>query len=164
MAARADGAVMKVLDLLCVHDHAFEAWFGSEDDFQSQFARGLVQCPLCGSAEIRKALSAPRLNLHGSSGAMQRRQELTNQQSVATSEMTPQTMQAAWLQMARQVLERTEDVGERFASEARRMHYGEIEERAIRGQATREQTAELLDEGIAVLPLLLPEVVKEPLQ
>lgn len=59
---------------------------------------------------------------------------------------------------------RTEDVGHRFAAEARRMHYGEVEERAIRGQATLQETTELLDEGIAVLPLPLPEAAKETLQ
>lgn len=157
---------MKVLDLLCGHDHAFEGWFGSEGDFQSQLARGLVQCPLCGNAEIRKGLSAPRLNLHAASSNAAPAQEPANPQAVATAsgDMTPQAMQAAWLLMARQVMARTEDVGERFASEARRMHYGETEERAIRGQATPRQTAELIDEGIAVLPLLLPAAAKEPLQ
>jgi hypothetical protein len=66
--------------------------------------------------------------------------------------------------MVRQVMAHTEDVGERFAEEARRMHYGEADERAIRGQATLEQTEELLDEGIAVLPLPLPDGLKGPLQ
>lgn len=155
---------MKVLDLLCAHDHAFEGWFGSEDDFQAQLARGLVQCPLCGTTEIRKGLSAPRLNLHGASSAPDPRQEPADALPHAATDMMPQAMQAAWLQMARQIMARTEDVGQRFASEARRMHYGEIKERAIRGQATAEQTAELIDEGIAVLPLLLPEGAKEPLQ
>lgn len=65
--------------------------------------------------------------------------------------------------MARRVMAQTEDVGDRFASEARRMHYGETEERGIRGQATPQETAELLDEGIAVLPLALPQAAKEPL-
>ena len=65
--------------------------------------------------------------------------------------------------MARRVMAQTEDVGDRFASEARRMHYGEAEERGIRGQATPQDTAELLDEGIAVLPLALPQAAKEPL-
>ena len=64
----------------------------------------------------------------------------------------------------REVLTQTEDVGERFAEEARRMHYGEVAERGIRGQATREQTEALLDEGIEVMPLLLPDALKEPLQ
>ena len=60
---------MKVLDLQCQHAHSFEGWFGSEDDFQSQLARGLVQCPLCGDAHITKMLSAPRLNLSGARNA-----------------------------------------------------------------------------------------------
>jgi len=150
---------MKVLDLFCADGHAFEGWFGSEDDYQGQLARGLVQCPMCGNADIRKGLSAPRLNLHTPSDAA-----VTSSQATANSNITPQTIQAAWLHVARQIMARTEDVGSRFASEARRMHYGEIEERAIRGQATPEQTAELLDEGIAVLNLPLPEAAKESLQ
>lgn len=73
-------------------------------------------------------------------------------------------MQAAWLQWARHVVAHTEDVGGRFAQEARRIHHGDAEERPIRGQATREETAQLLEEGVAVMPLLLPESAKETLQ
>ena len=72
--------------------------------------------------------------------------------------------QAAWLKMVRHVLAHTEDVGERFAEEARRIHYGESRERNIRGQASREETAELIEEGIGVMPLSLPAGLKEPLQ
>ncbi|OBY81806.1 DUF1178 family protein, partial [Delftia sp. JD2] len=75
-----------------------------------------------------------------------------------------QAMQAAWLKWSRQVAQQTEDVGERFVDEARRMHYGETDERAIRGKASPEQAMQLLDEGIAVLPLALPEGSKETLQ
>jgi hypothetical protein len=78
--------------------------------------------------------------------------------------MPAAAMQAAWLQMVRRVVASTEDVGERFAEEARRMHYGEAAERGIRGQASIEQTEELLDEGIAVLPLPLPPGFKDTLQ
>lgn len=156
---------MKVLDLFCDGGHSFEGWFGSEDDFQSQHARGLVQCPLCGSAEIRKGLSAPRLNLRASTPSSNKQVDPAPQAPAGQGpEGMPQALQGAWLHMARQIMARTEDVGGRFASEARRMHYGEIEERGIRGQATPQETAELLDEGIAVLPLLLPEAAKEPLQ
>ncbi|HQQ70397.1 MAG TPA: DUF1178 family protein [Alicycliphilus sp.] len=155
---------MKVLDLLCAHDHAFEGWFGSEDDFQSQLARGLVQCPMCGDADIRKGLSAPRLNLRAGASAERAVAPAVKQPQQADDVVTPQALQAAWLHMARHIMARTEDVGQRFAAEARRMHYGEIEERAIRGQATAEETSALLDEGIAVLPLVLPEAAKEPLQ
>ncbi|TXJ09021.1 MAG: DUF1178 family protein [Alicycliphilus sp.] len=155
---------MKVLDLFCADDHAFEGWFGSEDDFQSQLARGLVQCPLCGNAHIRKGLSAPRLNLRSSSDAGPQASQPTQPVQAANGAVTPQAMHAAWLHMARQIVARTEDVGQRFAVEARRMHYGEIEERPIRGQASPGETAELLDEGIAVLPLLLPDAATESLQ
>lgn len=73
-------------------------------------------------------------------------------------------LQAAWLKMARHVMANTEDVGDRFADEARRIHYGETEERGIRGQATRQQTEALIDEGIAVMPLPASAVLKETLQ
>ncbi|MBS0469029.1 MAG: DUF1178 family protein [Proteobacteria bacterium] len=155
---------MKVLDLFCAHDHSFEGWFGSEEDFQSQLARGLVQCPMCGNADIRKGVSAPRLNLRTSTTPRETVAPCDRPPPFASNVTTSQALQTAWLQMARQIVAHTEDVGQRFASEARRMHYGEIEERAIRGQASPEQTAELLEEGIAVLPLPLPEAAKEPLQ
>ena len=75
-----------------------------------------------------------------------------------------QAMQAAWMQMVRRVMAQPEDVGERFAEEARRIHYGEATERGIRGQATAEQTEALLDEGIAVMPLPIPDGMKNTLQ
>ncbi len=166
---------MKVLDLHCSLDHRFEGWFASEDDFQRQLARALVECPVCGDTDVRKALSAPRLNLGASEPARDAaapagHAQLHAQSHAAASSTelatagTRDAMQAAWLRTMREVMARTEDVGERFAEEARRMHYGEAEERNIRGRATREQTAELLDEGIAVLPLPVPPSLKGPLQ
>ncbi len=146
---------MKVLDLHCAEGHAFEGWFVSEDDFQSQLQRALLQCPLCGSAEVRKGLSAPRLNLRAKAPASP---------SAGIPSPVQQAAQAAWLRLARKVMAETEDVGTRFAQEARRMHYGETEERAIRGQSSIQETMQLLDEGIAVLPLPLPEAAKETLQ
>ena len=161
---------MKVLDLLCAHGHGFEGWFGSEDDFQNQLARGLVQCPMCASADIRKALSAPRLNLRSrrNGGVADHPPAASDPVPPAGREATlasvPAELQAAWLQLSRKIVANTEDVGTRFAQEARRMHHGEIEERGIRGQATAQEAAQLLDEGIAVLPLALPEPAKESLQ
>ncbi len=160
---------MKVLDLLCAHGHGFEGWFGSEDDFQSQLARGLVQCPMCASADIRKALSAPRLNLRSNQGSGPDQPTAAPHPPPATGKdaalaSVPAELQAAWLQLSRRIVANTEDVGTRFAQEARRMHHGEIEERGIRGQATAQEAAQLLDEGIAVLPLGLPAAAKESLQ
>jgi hypothetical protein len=146
---------MKVLNLQCRHAHAFEGWFASEDDFQGQLARGLVECPLCGDAEIAKMPSAPRLNL-GAAEPTQPRQEVM-------AARNPQ-LQAAWMELVQQVMANTEDVGERFAEEARKIHYGESDERGIRGQATREDTEALLEEGIGVLPLPIPKGLKGPLQ
>ena len=155
---------MKVLDLFCRRDHAFEGWFASEDDFQNQLARGLVQCPMCGDAGVRKGLSAPRLNLGARGVDAPAPQPGSSQEPAAPTAPVASMQQAAWLQLARQIMQRTEDVGDRFAQEARRMHYGEAEERGIRGQATAQQTMELLEEGIAVLPLPLPDAAKETLQ
>jgi hypothetical protein len=145
---------MKVLDLQCSNAHGFEGWFASEEAFRDQHARGLVECPLCGDTSVAKLLSAPRLNL----GAV----EPSKKQDVMT---TPDAaMQAAWVKMVRHVMANTEDVGERFAEEARKIHYGETGERGIRGQASREETEALLEEGIGVLPLPIPKALKEPLQ
>ncbi len=159
---------MKVLDLECAQGHAFEGWFASEDEFQSQREGSLVACPLCSNTAVTKRPSAPRLNL-GRGGEPAR----TNSGGAPTSDgsaasevaaLPRQAMQAAWLQMVRRVMAQTEDVGERFAEEARRMHYGEAAERGIRGQATAEQTEALLEEGIAVMPLPIPDGMKTTLQ
>ena len=145
---------MKVLNLQCSHHHSFEGWFASEDDFQGQLARGLVECPVCGGTDVSKMLTAPRLNLGAAQPAAP--------QEVMSA--TDASLQAEWLKMVRHVMANTEDVGERFAEEARRIHYGETEERGIRGQASRQETEALVEEGIAVLPLPIPKGLKEPLQ
>jgi hypothetical protein len=178
---------MKVLDLRCSQQHSFEGWFGSEEDFQSQLVRGLVQCPLCGNADITKKLSAPRFNLGkslapvsaGETAAVSKNEAsaaMSSTELATTSNQTPQpvqrpnlspeaaeVMQAAWLEVAKHVMANTEDVGSSFASEARKIHYGEADERAIRGQATPDQTMELLEEGIDVMPMPIPESLKRPL-
>lgn len=151
---------MKVLNLQCAQRHGFEGWFASEDDFQSQRARALVGCPVCGDTAVTKLPSAPRLNL---GAGITEGGEVKAQTSAPAPGDAP-GLQAAWLKMVRHVMANTEDVGARFAEEARKMHYGEAEERSIRGQASQQETEALLDEGIAVLPLPVPAGLKEPLQ
>lgn len=151
---------MKVLDLVCTHGHVFEGWFASEDDFLAQRERAVIECPFCGDAGIAKKLSAPRLNL-GSAGAPTQDAAL---QPVAGVAGLDQDLQSAWLTLARRIVAQTDDVGERFADEARKIHYGESQQRGIRGQASKAETEALIDEGIAVLPLALPEVLKRRLQ
>ncbi len=153
---------MKVLDLQCAQHHVFEGWFGSEDDYQSQLTRGLLTCPMCGDASVTKKLSAPRLNLNATEAADNATPTSPSLQDVANLE--PAQLQAALLKMVRHLVANTEDVGNSFPEEARKMHYGEAEARNIRGHATPEETEGLIDEGIAVMPLPLPDVLKEPLQ
>ena len=136
---------MKVLNLRCGNDHRFEGWFASDDDFVSQGERGLMACPICSDQAITRLPSAPRVNLLG------RGDDARPAPSVdAVLPAQPERQQAQWLRAVREMLARTEDVGERFVEEARRIHYGEAEERGIYGEASDEQAQGLNEEGIAV--------------
>lgn len=163
---------MKVYNLQCSAQHMFEGWFGSDEDYTSQCERGLLACPLCGDTAVHKLPSAPRLNL----GVEPPRDEVHPLQEAQTvpspaaerggdaEALNAQALQAAWLQAARRIVAETEDVGERFAEEARRIHYGESEERGIRGKTSAEERQALKDEGIGVMTLPLPEGLEGPLQ
>jgi hypothetical protein len=149
---------MKVLNLRCTLGHGFEGWFASEDDFLGQTARGAVECPLCADTDITRLPSAPRLNLSGVREPSAANNAST--QVVAKPEPTPADLQALWLKTVHHVLKHTEDVGERFPEEARRIHYGETEHRGIRGQASADERAALADEGIDITPLPMPSALK----
>jgi hypothetical protein len=148
---------MKVLNLRCANGHGFEGWFASEDDFLDQNGRGLLECPLCADKVVTRLPSAPRLNL---SGAREPAPDAARPAPPAQAA----DGQAAWLQAVRRLVAETEDVGERFAEEARRIHYGEVPHRGIRGQATPEQREALRDEGIETFALPLPPALKGPVQ
>lgn len=150
-------AGMKVLNLQCERGHGFEGWFGSEADYASQCERGLVECPLCASRLVSRLPSAPRLNL----GA--------GREPAAAPPSAPETpeqrsVEALWLRAVRHVMEQTEDVGERFAEEARRIHYGEVPQRGIRGRASGADAQSLREEGIDVQVLPVPDLLKGPVQ
>ncbi len=172
---------MIVYNLACAQQHLFEGWFGSSDDFESQRSRGLVECPVCGSKEIDKRLSAPRLNFGASAPAVAPIPSASEPLSPSATALVPpaakmvmaqderslalvEQVQNMWMEMAKQVIANTEDVGTSFAEEARRIHYREAPERGIRGQATADEAESLRDEGIAVASLHLPEALKGPLQ
>jgi hypothetical protein len=152
---------MKVLDLRCAHDHRFEGWFASEADFRSQGERGLVACPMCEDKTISRVPSVPRLNVPKQRYSQTTEAEVAGQ-TYATGKQAQ--MQAQWLRAVRQVLNSTEDVGDRFPEEARRIHYGETQERGIRGRASREDAEALRDEGIEVVAIPVPEPLKGPVQ
>ena len=150
---------MKVLNLRCANGHGFEGWFGSDDDFMDQNGRGAVECPLCADKVVTRMPSAPRLNL---SGAREAREPAA--EPAVQAAPRPADLQAAWLQTVRELMAKTEDVGDRFATEARRIHYGETAQRGIRGQATAEERAALQDEGIETVTVPLPAALKGPVQ
>jgi hypothetical protein len=144
---------MKVLNLRCAHDHRFEGWFASDEDEASQRERGLLACPLCGDADVQRLPSAPRLNFGAAPPA---------EAKVALP--AADDLQALWLRAVQQVMARTEDVGARFAEEARRIHYREVPQRGIRGQTSPDEALALREEGIEVLALPMPVALKGTLQ
>lgn len=154
---------MKVLNLQCAQQHDFEGWFASEADFHQQLERGLLSCPLCGESQVRKMLSAPRLHL----GRVREpaAQAADKEGLVNVGHTAPGSeLQERLLRAMRELMSSTEDVGERFADEARAMHQGEVASRNIRGRTTPEVAMELLEEGIDVLPLPSLPALKETLQ
>jgi hypothetical protein len=160
---------MKVLDLRCGAGHTFEGWFASAEDYDSQRERGLVDCPVCGNAELMRLPSAPRLNLSGARApdpAPTHASEPAHGAAAApATEMAVHGSAAQrFVEAVAELLRNTQDVGTRFAEEARRIHYGESDAKAIRGQTTPEEREALADEGIEVftLPAGLPP--KTPLQ
>lgn len=143
---------LKVYDLQCAEGHVFEGWFASADSYESQQSHGLLSCPVCGGSQVSKKLSAPRLNVGRlkDSGA----DSVQAAEPVAAAGAGPLAeFQAQVFKHMRQLLRNTENVGARFAEEARRMHEGEAKERAIRGTATHEEKEALQRDGIAVMPI-----------
>jgi hypothetical protein len=130
---------MIVLNLSCSGGHRFEGWFASADAFAAQSEQGQVACPVCNDAEIMRLPAAPRVRRFAAETAPVVAQQDRGLQAMAQD-------------LARLIAD-ADDVGDKFPEEARRIHYREVPERAIRGQATLHETHALLEEGIAVLPL-----------
>jgi len=146
---------MKVLNLRCTHDHRFEGWFSSDADFVAQDERGLIACPLCDDKAISRLPSAPRLNVSTQRGEPEAR---------PAREVTEVNAQRRWLKAVREMMDKTEDVGDRFPEEARRIHYGEAQDRGIRGRASSEDAEALRDEGIEIVALPVPVPLKGTIQ
>ena len=164
---------MIVFDLKCENTHVFEAWFGSSAGYEEQKERGLVECPTCGSKNISKAIMAPNVgaksNQKSSSlpdigaavEAVPTTSEVAPAPSPTVSKPVPETIPAELQDaaekfidgMRKHVQDNCDYVGNEFAEEARKIHYGEADERGIYGEATADETAELLEEGVEILPL-----------
>ncbi|MEM7727858.1 MAG: DUF1178 family protein [Pseudomonadota bacterium] len=122
-------------DLRCSRDHEFEGWFGSSSDYDDQAEAGLLSCPQCGTQHVEKAIMAPAVR------------------SAKTSLNSSAKRAAIAAAMRQEISKRCDDVGERFADEARAMHYGEKPSRGIYGKATLKEAKAMAEEGIPALPL-----------
>lgn len=145
---------MIVFDLACGDGHVFEAWFGSSADYEDQRARGLVSCPICGAAEVSKAVMAPNVGAKGNRAVAT--MPMRSGGAPAPAEM--KTVLRALAKAQAKLLEGSEHVGKRFADEARAIHDGDAPERPIHGQATHAEAKALIEDGVPVAPLPLPIV------
>ena len=182
---------MIVFDLKCDHDHRFEAWFRSSEDFAGQQARGLVECPHCGSLDVVKAPMAPFVGAKGNTKtdhapsthvpaanapgtdatagkAADPRADRAGGEAPSQLANTPMPaeVQKALGELAKaqaKALEKSTWVGTDFAKQSREMHYGERDETPIHGQASLEEAKALVDEGVSVAPLPFPVAPPEKL-
>jgi hypothetical protein len=151
-------------NLRCERGHAFESWFQSSAAYESQEKRRLVNCPVCGSAKVERAIMAPQI-------VSKKGRDSTAPAPAAAAAADATTPGSTPLMMARErelraklrelrdhIVKNADNVGERFPNEARKMHYGDIEHRPIYGEASPEEARSLIDEGVEVSPLpVLPD-------
>ncbi|MFO1132140.1 MAG: DUF1178 family protein [Hyphomicrobiales bacterium] len=140
-------------DLICDKGHAFDGWFRDSSAYDEQAGSGLVICTHCGSTEIEKQLMAPGIPVKAN-----RKADASKTMVAAPADPRLAELMTMMREMRRHVEENAEYVGDRFAEEARKIHYEESEQRGIYGNTTPDEAKALIEEGIAVHPLpRLPE-------
>jgi hypothetical protein len=135
--------------LRCGKGHEFEAWFRSSGEYDRQAATGGVPCPVCGDHKIVKAPMAPSIGRAGKD----KREQPGDKVQLAAVDPRRQALLAALRELRQKIVDNADYVGDRFAEEARRIHYNETEPRSIYGEATREDAQKLIDEGVEFAPL-----------
>ncbi len=134
--------------LVCDNSHKFDAWFRSAEAYDEQHDRGIVTCPMCNSARVEKALMAPAVSRMNS-----------DKVSLSTGHPMQAQIREMMRTMRKKVTSEADYVGDKFAEEARKIHFKEAEARGIYGEATRDEVAELIDDGVDFLPL--PHIPEE---
>jgi hypothetical protein len=133
--------------LICANDHKFDAWFRNAEAYEDQHRRGIISCPVCSSESVGKALMAPALSRAASEKV-----------SLSIGHPQHQELRDAMVALRNKVTSEADYVGDRFAEEARKIHFKEVDARGIYGEATREEVAGLVDDGVDFMPLpVLPE-------
>lgn len=135
---------MILYSLCCADDHTFEAWFKDSATFDEQVAAGEIQCPVCATASVAKAPMAPRIG----KGGGERDDPAPQPQTYSNSKAAE--MRRMLSELRRHVEDNSDYVGDKFPEEARKIHYGETEERSIYGEASEDQANELVEEGIEI--------------
>ena len=151
--------------LRCERGHAFESWFQSSSAYEAQEKRKLVNCPVCGSPKVERAIMAPRIvSKKGRESAVPAPASPAAATDVTAPTSTPLLMaqerelRAKLRELRDHIVKNADNVGERFPNEARKMHYGDIEHRPIYGEASPDEARSLIEEGVEVSPLpVLPE-------
>lgn len=129
--------------LICETDHEFEIWFSKSTDFDEQAPKGLIECPYCGSVKVEKAIMAPNVS------TSRKKESIAAKKQKAALSM----MNAKAAKIRKEIEDNCDYVGEKFADEARAIHYGEKPDRPIFGEATHKEAASLHEEGVEIAPL-----------
>lgn len=133
-------------DLICENEHVFEAWFSNSSDYDQQEKEGLLCCAVCATSDVRKAIMAPNVS------TARKKEQTRETQQKALSMMSAEAKKMAEAVKA-EISKNCENVGDKFADEARAMHYGEKESRSIYGKASQREASELAEEGVGIAPL-----------
>ncbi|MGN6464822.1 MAG: DUF1178 family protein [Rhizobiaceae bacterium] len=128
--------------LTCQNDHSFDGWFRNSDDFDKQKKRGLIGCPQCGSTRVEKALMAPAVSTGRKRETMALAMDAQQKEAMAQLKA-----------LSKKMRENADYVGDKFAEEARKIHFGEADPRGIYGEATPEETKGLVEDGVAFMPI-----------
>jgi hypothetical protein len=136
--------------LNCSKDHAFEAWFANSAAFDKQAKKGIVSCPICGDSKVRKAIMAPRIAKGGNKKDLHAPPPTATPAPAAGSHVMAPQMREMLQELRKQVEGNCDYVGDQFAEEARKIHYGETEERGIYGETSDAEAEALQEEGIEV--------------
>jgi hypothetical protein len=151
-------------NLRCERGHAFESWFQSSAAYESQEKRKLVNCPVCGSAKVERAIMAPQIVSKKQRDKAEPVGAAPADTAATASTPTPLLMaqerelRAKLKELRDHIVKNADNVGERFPNEARKMHYGDIEHRPIYGEASPDEARALIEEGVEVSPLpVLPD-------
>jgi len=156
---------MIAFDLMCSGGHQFEGWFASSRDFSAQQTSGLLVCPVCDDADVRKALSVPNVGRKGNqlvssapAIAMPEEQQSSSEPDVAAMAPVVRKLFEKLAVAQSEILKTSQWVGGNFAETARAIHYGEEADRLIHGETSTQEAKALAEEGINVAPLLFPVV------